>query len=221
MSVVHYGFTPQGQPIEEEKEEETSPLKDALGNAIEAIGQGVMMRSMMGGGGKLGRNQKPKMGTVSKKVPKTTSSPYTALKTKMNDTLPPYSKTAPKVPFGKAPAKPPSLLNRAKSAVSRTVRKALPKPTPKKSTRKPPPIPYKVATQKMAPPKPPRKRAGDPNSALKAFKTSLSVQKSERAGAPKKTGFLKSLKTSYQTAKKEGAQRRLAKNFETFNAFKI
>lgn len=207
MSVVQQQFDANGQPITEEK---GNPVLDALGNLVGTAGMmglGFLGARGLKGLGKglgkgakgLGKKTKPAAGLGAKAVSPTSGmsgkKPPRINTTRPPDmsssirpppypgtpTLPPYSKVAPKVPFGKKPAPPPSMLNKAKSAVKRTIRKITPKSTPKKSTRKPPPPPYKAVTG--GPPiKPPRKRHSDKNKPWNALKSSYKVQKSEAKG---------------------------------------
>ena len=208
MSAVGSQFDTNGNPItDQQNASDGNPITDALGNLIGQLGQvgiAYLLARGASGAGKLGKktgSSSTGMGKVSKKTggtnkppslggggkpkgqsihinpPEIPPPPY--VHTPATESLPPYSLTAPKVPFGKAPAPPPSLFNKAKSALSRTVRKIVPS-KPSYAGRKPPPMPYKLATQKLPPPKPPRKRAGDRNGPLQALKTSFKVQKGER-----------------------------------------
>lgn len=208
MSVVQEQFDEEGNPImDEEQEAKGNPILDALGNLVGSAGQAVLgygiARALGGVGsssGRKGKNKSTPKGLVGKKqnAPSGLGKNAVLEKPRINTgrpsgmsssirpppypgtpILPPYSLKAPVVPFGKPAAPPPSLFNKIKSKVNRTIRKIAP-PKPKPTGKRPPPIPYKVATSKTPPPKPPRKRAGDRNTALQAFRTTKNVMKSEK-----------------------------------------
>lgn len=203
MSVVQDQFDEDGNPIlDEEEEAQGNPITDALGNFVGSAGQALLgfgIAKALGarGGGRKGGNKASKKGLKPKTqstpsglgknaVPRINTSRPAGMSSSIRPPdypgtpiLPPYSLKAPVVPFGKPAAKPPSLLNKLKSKVNRTIRKIVP-PKPKPTGKRPPPMPYKLATSKTAPPKPPRKRAGDRNTALQAYRTTKNVMKSEK-----------------------------------------
>lgn len=161
MSVVHFSFDPKGNPVEEEKEEEKNLVRDAFGNVVSALGQGLLQRHFMGGGyGRLGRNQTPKTGSISKRPAPTVSSPYQALKTSYN------VQKAERKAAGKQ-----SFLGALKSSYK--AQKADAKPTKQRQN------PFKAlqTSYKVQKAEAPKKAK---SNFMRALKTSWNVQKQER-----------------------------------------